>query len=419
MEILAVANIFNLSGVSVHINNVLRELVKLGNEVEVLVPSFLVSNKIEVLKELERNGVKVNSFTYDLINRGVVGKTSSYSYFLFSHLSTLEMSRISSIELNNIQNALKEMKPDIIYDMHEDPITLKISYIASKMSGAPIVKLLHDEPFRFSFGRGYRKITGFQGFVYDTLMYFFYKFDRRAYMKAIRDGKLRGVLAVSEAPVYLSKIDRLCERFGVPLKVLKPGNAYNYDLISKYRNLENKQDFAVFFARLVPQKGIRELPKIAKLLEPYKVIVFGKFANKSEETRFLNSISSNVEYRGYRPIDELYSTVAKAKVVIYPSHQDGFSLVVLDSLALGTSVVAYDIPAIRFVYNGLEPVKIVKEYDINGMVMKARSILQQDLSKYKAYHEDEKVKEFLNLHKSWEAVARQTEEFLRKIASMK
>jgi len=67
---------------------------------------------------------------------------------------------------------------------------------------------------------------------------------------------------------------------------------------------------------------------------------------------------------GYRPIEEVYSTVAKAKVLIYPSHQDGFSLVVLDTLALGTSVVAYDIPAIRFVFSNLKPVRAVREYDV-------------------------------------------------------
>ncbi|MCY0859466.1 MAG: glycosyltransferase family 4 protein [Sulfolobaceae archaeon] len=417
MKIIAVANIFNISGVSVHISNVLKNLVRLGNDVEVLVPSFLVSNKLDVLKDLERNGVKVNPFTYELIDRGYTAIRSRYSYFLFSHLAVRNLNDLPEVENKNIQSVLSDMEPDIVYDMHEDAITLKVSYNLAKRAKVPLVKLLHDEPFRYSYGRGYRRIMGIKGFAYDTLMYFFYRIDRKAYIQAMKEGVLKGILAVSKAPVYLSKIDILASKYGVPVKVLYPGNAYNQELISKFRNLNNKEDYAVFFARLVPQKGIRELPKIARRLEKYKVIVFGKFQDESEEKRFMKSITSNVEYRGYRPVEELYQTVAKAKVVIYPSHQDGFSLVVLDSVALGTSVVAYDIPAIRFVYGNIGPVKIVKEYDIEALSSKVKEVLDQDLEKYRSEHETENVKRFLELHKSWESVAKQTLEFLRGLVN--
>lgn len=50
------------------------------------------------------------------------------------------------------------------------------------------------------------------------------------------------------------------------------GNAFNKDLIYKYRRVKNKENYAVFFARLVPQKGIRELPKIAELIDSRKVL---------------------------------------------------------------------------------------------------------------------------------------------------
>ncbi len=42
MNILAIGNVFNLSGASVHIINVLKELAKMGNEVTLYFPSFLV-----------------------------------------------------------------------------------------------------------------------------------------------------------------------------------------------------------------------------------------------------------------------------------------------------------------------------------------------------------------------------------------
>ncbi|MCY0882863.1 MAG: glycosyltransferase, partial [Acidianus infernus] len=101
------------------------------------------------------------------------------------------------------------------------------------------------------------------------------------------------------------------------------------------------------------------------------------------------------------PIEELYDTVSRAKVLIYPSHQDGFSLVVLDTLALGTSIVAYDIPAIRSVYSGLKPVRIVKEYDIKSMARAVNEVLKMSDEEYEIEHNDEEVRKFLDDHSSW------------------
>ncbi|MEM1622120.1 MAG: glycosyltransferase family 4 protein, partial [Metallosphaera sp.] len=44
-----------------------------------------------------------------------------------------------------------------------------------------------------------------------------------------------------------------------------------------------------------------------------------------------------------------------------------FSLVVLESLALNTPVIAYDTPAIREIYHGVKGVHTVEEDNVNGM----------------------------------------------------
>jgi len=66
---------------------------------------------------------------------------------------------------------------------------------------------------------------------------------------------------------------------------------------------------------------------------------------------------------------------------VYPSHEDSFSLVVLESLALGTMVVAYDIPAIREVYGDL--VYTVQEGDINSMARGVIKVLKMSESEYR------------------------------------
>ncbi|AAK43088.1 Conserved hypothetical protein [Saccharolobus solfataricus P2] len=402
MRVLAIGNVFNPSGVSVHIINVLKELVKMGDEVFLYVPSFLVRRNYEVLKDLENAHISVHHSVYETKEAEEVG---TLPYFIRSHTVYLRWNNLG--EDRKYIDELKDIKPDVIYDMHEDSITLRLSYHIAKRLNKPLVKLLHDEPFRNSFGRGYRKFLGIKGLAYDTLMWMFYKFDKRAFLRSINDGILRGIAGVSKAPFYLSGIEEIAH--SVRLKVYEVGNAFNKDIIYKYRRTRGKEDYAVFFARLVPQKGIKELPKIADLLDS-KIVVFGKIFNENDRSILMSH--PKIEYKGYRPIEEVYNTVAKAKVLIYPSHQDGFSLVVLDTLALGTSVVAYDIPAIRFVFSSLKPVRTVREYDIKEMASTANSILRMKDEEYESEHEDEKVKKFLELHSSWANVAKETHDFL-------
>ncbi|WP_338598815.1 glycosyltransferase [Sulfolobus tengchongensis] len=402
MKILAIGNVFNPSGVSVHIINVLKELVKMGDEVTLYVPSFLVRNNDEILKDLEKAHVNVYHSVYE-VKEGE--KTSTLSYFIKSHTVYLRWNDLGE-DIKYI-DGLKEIKPDVIYDMHEDSITLRLSYHIARKIERPLVKLLHDEPFRNSFGRGYRKFLGVKGLAYDTLMWVFYKFDKMAFIRSINDGILKGIAGVSKAPFYLSRIDEIAK--GLRLRVYEVGNAFNKEIIYKYRRTKGKENYAVFYARLVPQKGIRELPKIAGLLDE-KIIVFGKFFNERDK-RLLTS-NPKIEYRGYRPIEEVYDTVGRAKVLIYPSHQDGFSLVALDTLALGTSIVAYDIPAMRFVFSNLKPVKIVKEYDVKSMAHTANSILKMKDEEYESEHSEDNVRKFLELHSSWANVAKETHDFL-------
>jgi glycosyltransferase involved in cell wall biosynthesis len=93
-------------------------------------------------------------------------------------------------------------------------------------------------------------------------------------------------------------------------------------------------------------------------------------------------------------------------MLIYPSHCDTFSLVVLESLCLGTSVVAYNIPAITSIYRNLPAVRIVEEYDYKNMAKKAIEILKMDLNKFREEHTDRNLLAFLDLHHSWRNVAR-------------
>jgi glycosyltransferase involved in cell wall biosynthesis len=227
---------------------------------------------------------------------------------------------------------------------------------------------------------------------------------------------LAALFSVSEAPLKLSNLDTWASNKGISTQVLIPGNAISQDIEKYYRErekiLQEKENYAIFYARLGVGKGILEIPFIAKKLEKagYKLILAGKFESADVKARFERICRRlcvrNIEYMGYLPDRKLWETIAKSKVLVYPSHDDTFSLVVLESLFLGNSIVAYNIPAIVSIYKNLPVVRIVEEYNYKGMAEEAVKILKMDMREFAEEHQNENLIRFLKLHSSWKNVAR-------------
>lgn len=250
---------------------------------------------------------------------------------------------------------------------------------------------------------------------------------RYAYSYAYRNNVLDGLLAVSEAPLIISKLNSWAYRRRIGVKIVKPGNSVD-EAVSKYANeqerqhlLNKKEDIAIYYGRLHSPKGLFEVIPIAKMLasKGYHLVMAGRFDNIVEKELFFKKCKEkgikNIEYLGWLPREELLNIVSKSKLLIYPSHSDAFPLVVLEALFLGCSVVAYDIPAIRSVYKGLRPVKIVKEYDCKAMANEAIKILKRDISRHEEEHLDRNLIKFLQLHSSWKNVAEADINAIREI----
>jgi glycosyltransferase involved in cell wall biosynthesis len=63
--------------------------------------------------------------------------------------------------------------------------------------------------------------------------------------------------------------------------------------------------------------------------------------------------------------------------MLYPSHVDAFPYAVLESLHLGTPVIAYRIPALEIYYGGTPGVELVDEWDLESFTVKAIDILEK------------------------------------------
>jgi len=80
---------------------------------------------------------------------------------------------------------------------------------------------------------------------------------------------------------------------------------------------------------------------------------------------------------------------------IYPSYSDTFSLTVLEAVALGLAVVAYGIPALRYVYKDLPCVRLVPVGDKLRLALEALKILLMDYEEYRRLHENHVVENSL------------------------
>ncbi|QPG50683.1 glycosyltransferase [Saccharolobus solfataricus] len=349
-------------------------------------------------KELESQGIKVADEFYEILEeKRRIGRLKR---FLFADKIAREFSKGFKVDA------------DILYE--PDHTSLDIFYLARDTKYGVT---FHEPPFYNNSLRYFRRLVKFYGvnpytgkgfhtrFLYNEYIKYLYK---RLFKKVKKPTFLAGV---SEAPLLES---------GLGGEVIKPGNAFNPSLL-KFRN-RGKEDYVVFLSRLNQDKGFHELPDILRIMEKrggnkVRLILMGKFFDKYNERRFWSKVRKydlRVDYKGFVKREELADIVSKAKVLIYPSHVDGFSLVALESLALGTPVVAYDIPAIKSVYGGLECVRIVNEFDKESMAENALKFYKMSEKEIEEIMNGDKLMEFLKLHSNWDNVANSVLKILKK-----
>ena len=194
------------------------------------------------------------------------------------------------------------------------------------------------------------------------------------------------------------------------LEVLDPASGItDGDLdITKFKK-DKEENKIVFFSRLIYNKGIFDIPYILKILKDeyngdFKFTLIGKFSHDDEKKIFFKmlekyGLKDNVEYLGYLSNEDLYGEVSSAKLMIYPSHSDSFSIAVSQALLLGTPVIAYNIAGLKG-YGSFNAVKLVEEFDYSSMAREAIKMLKNNNDDLF----DENVKSFLRKH-TWQNVA--------------
>jgi len=224
--------------------------------------------------------------------------------------------------------------------------------------------------------------------------------------------KLVGILAVSPAPILETpRLYYLCNN----IKVLVPGLALDKDTLYVEKP---KEPGVIYYARISKEKGIFDLLKAWRIIEEREDVtlyVAGRFEDYKTKVKFEQTIKKyylkKVMYLGYLDRKKLFETVAHFPILAYPSYRDSFSMTVLESIAMGLRVVAYDIPAIRYIYGKCKNVKLVPLGDFKQLALNIIENLK------KPFEKDEITKKILNLYSSWEKVASEEYNHLNELFS--
>ena len=153
----------------------------------------------------------------------------------------------------------------------------------------------------------------------------------------------------------------------------------DFDLREIQPQKKNKNT-AIFIGRLHESKGVFDIIKIWRYViekipaARLKIVGTGdsKIINNLKNIIVKNGLNSSIYLTGFLTREDVLKELATSTVLIHPSHEEGFSIVILEALASGTRVVAYKLPIYNEIFE--ENVTTIKV----GMYQKfAEEICQQ------------------------------------------
>ena len=137
----------------------------------------------------------------------------------------------------------------------------------------------------------------------------------------------------------------------------------------------------LYSTRAVTEKGIFDFLKMAQAvrIKAPGVRMAASGATRPGEKSIIERLSkeAGVEAHFDVPREELMELRSRARLMVYPSRFDMFSLAVMETLKCGTPVLAYNIPAIKYNYPE-EAVHIVPFRDIASLANESLRLLDSD-----------------------------------------
>jgi glycosyltransferase involved in cell wall biosynthesis len=115
---------------------------------------------------------------------------------------------------------------------------------------------------------------------------------------------------------------------------------------------------AAFVARLVPKKGLRDViavwPRVLERVPAARLLVVGSGPEReaAEASARATGLADSIEWLGFVSEEEKRDLLARARVFVAPSYEEGWGISVAEALASALPVVAYRLPTLDELFGG-------------------------------------------------------------------
>jgi glycosyltransferase involved in cell wall biosynthesis len=175
----------------------------------------------------------------------------------------------------------------------------------------------------------------------------------------------------------------------------------------------------LFVGHLRRQKGVFELIDLFKMIsdkhEDSFLYIIGSGDEMDTLTKKIQSLdlTGRVIFVGRVGFEDMPSYYKSATLMIHPSHEETFGMVVLEALASGLPVIATDIPSLREIAEGTAILLSID--DLNSWAEKIDYLLEDTAVRKEMVKKGiDRAKDYL-----WKIKAKQLEEYIEKAAKYK
>lgn len=141
----------------------------------------------------------------------------------------------------------------------------------------------------------------------------------------------------------------------------------------------DKDVTVIFVGRLVKQKGIDDFLDICEKLQPqipkFKAVMVGVGPEADRLKTRIQKAKLNVELTGFVNDRQKFDLLSRAKLFVFPSIEEGWGIVIAESLSVGTPVLAYDLPVYNEPFGG--HIQTVPLHNNQQLLARAEQLLAQ------------------------------------------
>jgi len=178
------------------------------------------------------------------------------------------------------------------------------------------------------------------------------------------------------------KIKNQLTKIGIPHhKIFYVNNGVDIELIDSIKPLNVKFD-ACFIGGLRPSKGLYDIvpiwEKVTLKIKAKLVVVGGglpEYENYLKEQIKVKKLNNYILLVGAKSHEEAIKILKASKIFFFPSHEEGWGIVICEALACKKPIVAYDLPVYKRPFG--DSIFYVPRWNVTAFAEKVIEVLKQ------------------------------------------